>query len=238
MRWARIFATDAGLTVLLVSLLTVVFVIYPFLPLGGAGRFLATVGLTVVLASGVFSLGNRPKLSLAVVGLSLNALISHWLRHATASPAIDAWAYLSTIVFLALTSTGVLARVLRQGRVTPRRIQGAVAVYLMLGLVWGYAYALVELGAPGSFEFPATSGAVPEGVDATTRDLIYFSFVTLTTLGYGDVKPIGSSARTLATLEALVGQLFLVILISRLVSLEVAHSRTEDPEERGSPSKT
>ncbi len=78
----------------------------------------------------------------------------------------------------------------------------------------------------GAFVLPEMTEAFGymEGRQHDLRNLVYFSFVTLTTLGYGDISPVSASARTLVTVEALVGQLYLVILIARLVSLEIAHS--------------
>ena len=225
--WRQALASDAGLTVLLISLVAVLFVIFPFVPLSGAGRVVVTVGLTAVLVSGSFSLGEHPVLAIIVRVLAAVSLISQWLGHWVTDPAVVICAHLSTILFLALTSASILARVYRRGRVTPHRIQGAIAVYLMLGLIWAYAYALVGLGSPGTFTRPPTSVPEMAPLDGTLRDMVYFSFVTLTTLGYGDVTPVGAGARTLATLEALVGQLYLVVLIARLVSLEVAHSERE-----------
>jgi hypothetical protein len=122
----------------------------------------------------------------------------------------------------------------RPGRVTVQHVQGAIAAYLMLGLIWGFAYSLVELNRPGAFYLPERAAAeAPEESDDPMRELVYFSFVTLTTLGYGDVTPRSVSARNLAILEALVGQLFLVTLIARLVSQrasdEQAHTRPPPP---------
>ncbi len=221
-RLRAVLSADVGLTVLLVSLCVVLFVIYPFVPLAATGRLVVTLGLTAILISGSFSLGDRPRLRIAVVGLAALALALHWLHNLIPREELLAGAYLSTILFLSLASAGVLARVLRAGPVTTQRIQGAVAAYLMMGLIWAFAYSLIELREPGSFNLP---GAPAEGYSdsgGSMRDLAYFSFVTLTTLGYGDVTPKSSSARTLATLEALVGQLYLVILIARLVSLQAA----------------
>ncbi|TDI46195.1 MAG: two pore domain potassium channel family protein [Acidobacteria bacterium] len=226
-RLPEILSADAGLTVLLVSLFVVLFVIYPFVPLSGTGRLLVTLGLTVVLISGSFSLGDRPRLRRIVIGLAAVALALHWLRHLVLHDAVLIGAHAATSLFLLLTLGGVLDRVIREGRVTSHHIQGAVAVYLMLGLVWGFTYSVIELRHPGSFTLPdatrSTDGPEDTG-DKNTRELIYFSFVTLTTLGYGDVSPVNSGARALAILEALVGQLYLVILIARLVSRRVAGS--------------
>ena len=227
----QVFSTDAGLSVLLVSLLVVLFVIFPFVPLGNLGRLLVTAGLTLVLLSGSFSFSGRPGLRRLAVILAIFALASHWLCNVAEIHGLLIWAYVSTILFLALTAGGVLTRVVGGDRVTPHHIQGAVAVYLMLGLIWACAYAVVEMRQPGAFNLPdmAEAGGVMESQQNDLRHLVYFSFVTLTTLGYGDISPTSASARTLVTLEALVGQLYLVILIARLVSLEVAYSGREAP---------
>ncbi|MEM7351221.1 MAG: potassium channel family protein [Acidobacteriota bacterium] len=220
----KILSTDAGLTILLASLSTVLFVIYPFVPLSPTGRLVVSASLTIVLVSGAFTLSDRPRLKRFVVGLGGLGLLTQWLSNATHQPGILIASYATTLCFLALTAAGVLAKAMRPGRITSHRIQGAIAVFLLLGLIWGYGYALIELVHPGSFHLPedAPSSSVPPRGDERIGDLVYFSFVTLTTLGYGDITPISSTSRTLALLEALVGQLYLVILIARLVSLQIA----------------
>lgn len=228
-RLRAVLSADTGLTVLLVSLSLVLFVIYPFVPLSTLGRLLVDLGLTAVLISGCFSLADRRHLRILVVGFAIVALVMHWLRHVAAHQALLVTAYGSTILFLGLAAAGTLARVLRAGRVTSHHIQGAVAVYLMVGLIWGFAYSLIELREPGSFNLPATVADTPRDPGENMRDLVYFSFVTLTTLGYGDVTPKSPSARNLAILEALVGQLYLVILIARLVSVRAAEEQAGDP---------
>jgi hypothetical protein len=112
----------------------------------------------------------------------------------------------------------VLGQTLRSGPVTFHRIQGAVAAYLLLGVLWAQLYSLTALLRPGAF-----SGAV--NVADGPRAWLYFSFLTLTTVGYGDVLPVHPAARSLAMLEAVVGPLYLAILIARLVSLTEAPGR-------------
>jgi Ion channel. len=103
------------------------------------------------------------------------------------------------------------------------RVQGAVAVYLLFGLIWAFAYDFVILHAPQAFH--ADELTVQHG--PLTPTLIYFSFTTLTTVGYGDITPIHPIARSLAMLEAFVGQLFPAILIARLVRWRAAVSADE-----------
>jgi len=119
------------------------------------------------------------------------------------------------MVFLAMMAGVVLFQVFREGPITVHRIVGAVAVYVLLGVLWAEGYQLVALLRPGAF---VASGGAPVGAP----DLTYFSFVTLTTVGYGDITAVHSAARSMALLEALTGQLFPAILIARLVSMQVA----------------
>jgi hypothetical protein len=111
----------------------------------------------------------------------------------------------------------VLVQVFRDGPVTAHRIQGAVVVYLLVGLIWAAAYEIVFYFDPQAFAF--ANGVRGQGFGV--HGLVYFSYVTLATLGYGDITPLHPAARSLAVSEAFVGQLYPAILIARLVSLEI-----------------
>ena len=115
----------------------------------------------------------------------------------------------------------VLVQVFREGPITIYRIQGAIVVYLLAGFAWAAAYEVVYRALPGAFQF--AQHVVNEG--RISHGLLYFSFVTLTTLGYGDITPVHPAARSLAIGEALVGQLYPAILIARLVSMRIASRR-------------
>jgi hypothetical protein len=115
--------------------------------------------------------------------------------------------------------------VLRDGAVDSERIYAALSVYLLAGLAFGVAYYALEGVQPGSLHM--TSAADATGAAMSLKTAIYFSFVTLATLGYGDVVPVGPLARSLATLEAVGAQLYVAVLIARLVSLQ-ARSSPED----------
>jgi hypothetical protein len=124
------------------------------------------------------------------------------------------------MVMLTIFALLMIQTFLVTGRAWAHRIAAAVAVYLLLGLIWARLYETVELLAPGSFRVAA-------GEHLSSASLVYFSFVTLATVGYGDLTPIHLIARNLAVLEAITGQLYMVILISRLVS-----ERWENPVEK------
>jgi len=126
---------------------------------------------------------------------------------------------LGFFLFFVFTSSLMLVDILlRSKRVDTGLIFGAIGVYLMIGLSFAFAFALLEVIIPGSF-----SGlAELTGTQATTRPMVYFSFVTLTTLGYGDISPVASVAMSMSYLEAIIGQLFLAILVARLVGMHIA----------------
>ena len=96
-------------------------------------------------------------------------------------------------------------------------ISAAVCYYLLVGINWGFIYQLIELTGPGSFQFGQT------GSENVTFDLLYFSFVTMTTLGYGDIQPISEPARAWAILQALFGQFFIAVVVARLVAMALTN---------------
>jgi hypothetical protein len=106
-------------------------------------------------------------------------------------------------------------------RVSADTIQGAICAYLLMGLAWAFAYQLLAQLEPGSFAF---SGAEREGAEHV-ENFIAFSFITLTTLGYGNIVPTTPRADALAYAEAVVGQIYLAVLLARLVALELTHHR-------------
>ena len=131
------------------------------------------------------------------------------------------------VSFLTLVTILIIKYIFSTNRITLDYINAALCVYLILGLLWVSLYEIAEYIEPGSFVFP-NDGLTDMNGGESYGDLvvrkIYFSFVTLLTLGYGDVVPIYSNARLLAILEALIGQIFLVVLVARLVGIHVAQS--------------
>lgn len=125
----------------------------------------------------------------------------------------------AALIFLAYTTYLVLRAVVGSAQVTPEIVAGALASYVMIGLTWAIAFGVVETRWPGSIHFPG---------DAAPRlsDLLYFSYVTLLTIGYGDILPVSPAARTLVVLEGLVGMAFTTVLLAVLVAK--AMGRRED----------
>ena len=213
---SRLWTDDRGLSIFLAALVAIIVV--PALgPVGLPGRFLGDALVSLMLVSGAAAVADRPRAMLIVSVITVLALLVRWTSWLFPTADLAVWREISTLATLVVLCFVVLALVVRRGPITPRRIQGAIAVYLLLGFIWAEAYELMALWHPGAF-----TGAV-EG--SGSLPWTYYSFVTLTTMGYGDIMPVHPLARAVAVLEALTGQLYLAIMLARLVSLELQSRR-------------
>ena len=221
--WAtlsRFWETEKSLSVLLVLLVAFGLVVPPLVPDAGPGvqRPVLDVVFSLLLVAGIVAVwGEGPRSFRAVMVFGVVAMPVRWAALAYPGRAMAFWSVATAVVALAVLGFVVLAKVLRPGLITSYRIQGAVAAYLLLGLVWAGVYECLALYDPSAF---TGTGSV------ASSEWIYFSFVTLTTIGYGDISPLHPVARSLAVAESLTGQLYLAILISRLVALELESRRT------------
>jgi Ion channel len=209
----RFWAHEHGLSIFL-ALLVIVILVLPALKPSGALGIVGDIIFSLLLISGAATIPRRRLTFVIVSVVATAALLIRWASWLAPTLILAEWSALSSLVSVALLTAVVLAQVFRQGPVTLSRIQGAIAVYLLLGLAWGIGYELLALRRPGAFTGAAVEGDLPQR-------WLYYSFVTLTTVGYGDITPVHPVARSLAVLEALTGQLYPAILLARLVSLEV-----------------
>lgn len=220
----RFWSTDRSLTVLLGLLFINIFILQPLTELGiFRAFFVPDVLFSLILISGVMAVAKSRFITVPALVFALVTLVVRWGKIFVPSTGLATLDALLPLVFLGMLAVIVLLQVFREGPITMQRISGAVVVYLMIGLMWALAYKLVALHHPGSFnmgDLPVTEG----DYDLTAR-LVYFSYITLTTLGYGDITAVSPVARTMAMLEAVIGQLFPAILIARLVSMELYYRR-------------
>ena len=206
---------------MLMFLCLALFVGTPLRAAGTVGDFLFDALFSLLLVSGVITVAQRPLLTVTVSALTTVTLVLRWASFESPESALRFGGQALTIVVLSILAALVLWQVFREGPITAYRVQGAIVVYLLIGLVWAAAYELVHHVLPGAFQF-AQGGPSEAG---TTHGLVYFSFVTLTTVGYGDITPLHPVARSLAIAEALMGQLYPAILIARLVSMQISSRR-------------
>ncbi|MGA3315344.1 MAG: potassium channel family protein [Candidatus Korobacteraceae bacterium] len=202
-----------NLSSFLALLVTVAFV----LPSMGLGRddikLYGDVAFSLLLVSGVAIAWRRGKLFVLSCGVGSAALAARWMNWFTPTPALHLWSVWWSLAAIVLIALVLLSQVFRDGPVTPARIEGAIAVYLLFGMGWAQCYDITEFLHPGSFS-TATG-------HFQLSDWFYYSYVTLSTVGYGDITAVHPVARTLSVTEALTGQLYLAVLIARLVAMEV-----------------
>jgi voltage-gated potassium channel len=158
--------------------------------------------------------------------LSLAAFLGIWAGYAIGGPTgrlLVVSAYLLGAAFFAFALFGILRAILAK-HVSGDAVFGAVCGYLLLGIIWSLLYHAVETAAPGSFRTPSSGAEVAVQSVADSGMLSYFSFVTLATVGYGDVTPTTPLAQTLAWTEAVTGQLYLAILVAGIVGFKVTQA--------------
>jgi hypothetical protein len=187
---------------------------------------------TIVLLVGMYSLRRDPWMFRAGFILATLALGSAWLSQRFSYPALVIGDFLLTGGFLGFTTVLILGAILAEDRVSLDTVMGGVCIYLLLGVLWVSLYSAVEYLIPGSFTIEGIS--LTQLADATQEvhrypELLYFSFVTLTTLGFGDIVPTNQIARSLATGEAIVGQVYLGVFVASLVGLHLADRHARYP---------
>jgi hypothetical protein len=151
------------------------------------------------------------------LGLFSFSLIFWVLSAMTAGTAFISGGQISAVILLGLGTLACFRKAFSPGPVDREQLSSALSFYLLLGLIFALIFTLISELLPGSFRFPTTQSADP--AVKPLADMVYFSFVTLATLGYGDIVPLSGSAKGMAILEAIIGQMYLVVVVSRLVSL-------------------
>jgi hypothetical protein len=191
---------------------------------GPAGRMFLVAAFTAILLSAVWGLHTNRRSFVAGVTLALAALAGNWAGVFVESLPLTFASRAVTVALLVLVVWALLLDIARQTRIQPETIYQAACVYLILGVIFALFYASISELDSGAFAPIAAAGTASDGPDAGTRasalaKWVYFSFVTLTTVGFGDITPIAPVARSVVILEALLGQFFVAVLVARLVGL-------------------
>jgi voltage-gated potassium channel len=198
----------------------------PFIELLPHGPALVQVVTATVLLAALAVAGSRR----IAIALFSAALVVHVAASVMGDTVTVAVAHALRLVFLCYVVVLVVHRVLADRAVTLDTVAGAACAYMLIGVVWGELFLLLESWRHGSFHVPPTwtpsAGLIPRS------SLMYFSFATLTTVGYGEIHPNDPAAGSLCAAEALIGQLYLAIMIARLVGLHTSRTSSSD---RGTP---
>jgi hypothetical protein len=196
--------------------LGLLFFFAPFVEEIKGGAIIVSVLLSLVLISAVLAVASRGRTLTVALLLAIPTVAGRWINHFQPHlfpPAIFLVAGIGLVAFVVVN---LLRFVLRAPSVDIEVLCASISAYLMLGLIWTMAYWLVAQLTPGAFAFNTTTGTkeTMEGFNA-----FYFSFITLSTVGYGDITPVSKVARMLAATEAMTGLFYVAVLIARLVAL-------------------
>src|SRR5438034_3602720 len=203
-------------TVQLLIALALFFMWAPFVEEIEGGELIVSGLFSLVLLAGIVAVADRKRVLVIAIVLAIPAIAGRWINHFRPDLIPPAVFLAGGLVLIAFVIANLLRFVLRAPSVNTEVLCASISAYLMLGLMWTMAYLVVDQLTPGgSFSFNTNAGT--HSMSGFTG--FYFSFVTLSTVGYGDITPVSKVARMLAAMEAMTGLLYMAILIARLVAL-------------------
>jgi len=191
-------------------------VLRPFLDNFIRIHYLMDIFFTAIFLSAVYAVSQKRSVFIFTLLVALLTVALLWFYDFTGLSSFGVAGNILGTLFLAFTAIMILSYLFTVDEITGDMIMGAICVYFLFGLIWSFVFATLEMTQPGSFQL---IGEVTDKAAFT-----YYSYVTLTTLGYGDITPISTPARSLAILEAMMGQIYLAVLVARLVGLHISQS--------------
>jgi hypothetical protein len=209
---------DSLLTALTILLLVMMFVVAPLQALGLFGFQIFELLLAMMLVVGVFVISGS-HIAVAAMLVALVMIVTGAVLRIRSPSILDLNLFAGAWLIVGVTLAWAVARAtFAPGRVTYHRILGAVLLYLTVAIIFAAFYTFIGTLQPNAF-----ANMTVEDSPKLATQLIYFSFATMTTTGYGDISPLHPMARALCNLEAVFGQLYPATLLARLVTLELAH---------------
>jgi ion channel len=223
------WSAESSLTALLIFTLVYLFVVCALGALSFGG-FVGRLSFSLVIVAGVLTTFRQRWVRFLVIVLAAAELPLTWMEYIHRAWSFAILSALLAMLFMVLLLAVLIVQVFQAGTVTAHRICGAIVVYLLIGGMWSFFYYVVALTIPHAFNWP--EGLVTGNLQEVLQALTYFSFTTLTTTGFGDVTPAIPLTRSLAMFEALAGQLYLVVTLTRLVSLSVVYPNVPHKPDR------
>jgi len=197
------------------------FALGPFLERWFTISVLLNMLITAILMSAIYAISRNKTTLIAGIVLAVPFFLGRWAIYFIDLFSLKILGALSGVIFFGFISAVVVKNLFSETKITLDLVMASVCGYLILGLGWSFVYATIELAAPGSLY-----AAQWLGKDLSI--LTYFSFVTLTTVGYGDITPVSAAARNFAVLEAVIGQIYLTVLVARLVGMHISQSMQDE----------
>jgi len=220
--------------------------LYPYLEVGSAQQYpwILTCANSLIVFSMIYAVSDNYHQFVTGCSLGIPVLISYIMPY---SHGVQLMSLSSTVFLYGYTMLILITHLISNKETRSQMVFGAASLYFLLGLTWAYLFQLIEVIYPGSFYVDANHNI--DGI-VNWSDFLYFSFTTLTTLGYGDMSPVSAPARSLSIMEAVTGVMFMGVMISRVVCLSMQENMPpplkkpalrdidEKPEVRKSAPKT
>ncbi len=180
---------------------------------------------TCSLLTALYALGGKRKLLLPGAILLVPTVATMWIDAVSKGSHLAYYLdNITTIAFLGFVGFHLGAYVLNARKVSVNVIYASLCIYLLMGFIWAAIYANIHLYFGGAFNFATHEHLNIASADTVMGYFVYFSFVTLSTLGYGDISPINHVAQSWAVVEAMIGQFYIAIVLARLVSMHASSS--------------
>jgi hypothetical protein len=205
---------------LLLFAMLLLLVVEPFFRQQGFERGVFDIMVSVVLIAAIWAVSRHRGLLAIGLLLAVPLFLARWALYVVDIHWLAVVWPLLGIAFFAFTATVLLRQVLSDTTVTADTIAGSISVYLLLSVIWALIFSLIEAAHPASFHvngspFEISGSAYHSQLPA----FLYLSLITISTVGYGDIVPVTQPARMVAALEGVIGQLYLAVLIARLIGL-------------------
>jgi voltage-gated potassium channel len=206
---------DARFLILLILILSLL-VLTPFLDDIIETRILVDVFLTAIFIFIINSIRLKRSQTIIASVLVLPLIVATWSTYFVEINPLSLLTKIFGALFFSYAAINILRIIVKSEKVTRETIFAEIVAYLLIALMWAFLYMILERVSPGSFSFPE------KGFRNESMRFEYFSFITITTLGYGDITPVTDKATALALIEAVVGQIYLVVLVAWLVGMHVS----------------
>ena len=213
-RHARLFS---GYYNLLLACLFALFVFRPY-DRGVVYQGVWKLILTAVLVSAIFNCKHSKKIQTAVTVLAVPVILFSWTNLFIQTDIIFVLKAIFTVLFMVVCTGSIVHDVVLRARVTFETLRGVICAYFMVAFVFAYAYYLIEYLQPGSIHI-ANRDVTVFAYSQYLSEMLYFSFITLLTIGFGDIVAVSDIGQTIVVIEGLIGQFYIAILVAKLVSV-------------------
>ncbi len=203
--------------VFLICLILAMLLLSPFLSHFIRLRIFMDICFSAIFLAGIYAFSRKTPHIIFGVIFAVPMILAAWSQYFVVSQGIIIVGNIFGACFFAFAAIIILKYSFSAQEVNLETISAAIVVYLLMAIMWGFIYATLDLLYPESFAIPQDESQIP-----SRFHFLYFSFVTISTLGYGDITPQGIQAKSLAVIEAITGQMYLVVVVAWLVGMYVS----------------